>query len=157
MIRPVLAVVVATALLGTAMPVLDTVRSDVTETRLAAQGDRLDHTAAELAADSTAVAPDDPAARRTLTLTVPGRSLATARADVVAIGCPRAVLTDDSSPIDCSAALIYRVAGGTPVVQRVGADLETPSGPIRLPSGEHRIVLRYVERDSGPVVQATRG
>lgn len=158
MIRVVLAIVTATAVLGTTIPVLDAVRDDVTADRLAVQGDRLERTATALAADSTAVDPDEPAARRTLTLTVPGRSLATARADPVAIGCPSAVLTEDSPSSGCDAALVYGVAGEPPVVRRVrSVDVVTPNGPLRLSPGEHRLVLRYVERDGGPVVQVTRG
>lgn len=161
MIRAVLAAILAVALLGATMPALSDARTTNAHERIELQHDTIERAAHELATGSVPVREGDLAARRVVTIDVPGRSLVTAGVELLGIGCPRAVL--GTEPIaDCEPALVYRVDGGDPTVHRFpDVPLATPDGPVVLDSGSHEVTLRYVlvESDGStePVVQLLRG
>ncbi|WP_058367242.1 DUF7311 family protein [Haloparvum sedimenti] len=71
MIRAVLAAATAVALLAAAGPALADARAETTADRIATAGERLDRAAADLAADSAAARPGEPAARRTVRVRIP--------------------------------------------------------------------------------------
>lgn len=96
MIRAVLAVVVATALLGTAAPALSEARGTLTAEAVVAETRSLERTAADLTA--TAAAVDDPtlAAGRTTTFDRP-QGVSRVPLDVLAIGAPSDVLAGSTT------------------------------------------------------------
>jgi len=127
-IRAVLAVALAAALLSASLPAVDAAAADRTAAALDRDIDRLGHAGASLLAD------DDPGARRVVTLTLPGASLTAAGVDSLSIGCkPRCTVR-------------YTLDGGASRTRRLPFSLTTPDGPIRLASpGEHRLILRLVD------------
>lgn len=138
MIRVVLAVVAATALLTASLPAVKEARADRTASQMDRVGTRLgDASESLLAADDA-----DAGARRVLTLTLPARSLTRAGVDRFAFGC---------TP-DC--VLEYRLSGGRTSHRVLGSDsLATPDGAIAFSRpGEHRLMLRVVRIDGRRVV-----
>lgn len=178
MIRLALIVLVSAALLAVALPALDDARTTTTVERLDAEGERIERTAAALAAGSVAV--DDPtlAARSTVRVTAPS-GLAAARIERLVIGDPTDI-TDgadfrpadaDTDPADVSihddrvapdVALVYRLADGrqrtVPIHPSSGTvSVRVVDGPIELRTGGHsRIELRLVDESASPTIRIVR-
>ncbi len=168
MLRAVLAVVLAVALLGAAFPAVETARVERSATL--AEG--------ELAAFETAardlVGTEDPApdprraARRTVTVDVPTTSFTTARVTFVAVGGvpDRGAAGGPDRPAKAAdgAVIAYRLDGTThrrqlPVAVRVlgpDGDLRPAGEPLVL-RGPARVTLLLLERDGDPVVAVTDG
>lgn len=157
MIRAVLAVLVAVALLAPTMPALSDARAQTTHQKLAGIAAELTRTANELEAGSTAVDDRELAARTTLQLTLPA-GFDAAPVETAAIGCPAAVLSDERDPPPgCTAALAYRLRGGEASVHEFpGVEVRTPEGPVRLSNTPVRLELRYVRVDDVAIVEVTR-
>lgn len=146
MIRTVLAVVLAAALLSISLPAVDAAAAE----RTAAQ---MDGAVDDIAAAATDLTADDPgptrrlAPRRVVDVRLPERSLTTARV--------RHLTVDGGG--DGPARISYALGGRTPNSHRVEAPIVTPTGPIVLRApGKHTLVLRYVRRDDDPVVLVDR-
>ncbi|PSP76085.1 hypothetical protein BRC81_13880 [Halobacteriales archaeon QS_1_68_20] len=160
MLRVVLAVLLAVALLGVTVPAVEDARVERSAT--IAEG--------ELAAFETAVqdlvATEDPApdaeraARRTLTLDVPTRTFTTARVAFVALGG----LPDRTIEPVAGTVIAYQLQGTTytrrlPVPVRVlepDGDLG-PAGEPLVVRGTTRVTLLLLERGGDPVVAVTDG
>mgnify|MGYP000438608642 CR=1 FL=1 len=161
MLRLVLAVALAVALVAAATPALDDARATRTERLAERELDRIEAAATTLASE------DAPGARRTLAVSLPDRSPTTAALDVVAIGgVPdeesvqgQSVRANDSAERDVMA---FRVAGAPRHVRRVGTDLrvvrdgavaESDATALVLRGGEsYAVTLRLVRLDGRPTV-----
>ncbi|MFW5917551.1 MAG: DUF7311 family protein [Halorubrum sp.] len=154
MIRVVLTVAVAVALLAASLPALETARTETTADRLDAEGDRVERAVAGVVAGSVAVEDPALAARTTTTVRAPS-GIAAAPVDRFAIA---EVERDEGGS---TAALRYRIDGGSdrtvPVApEAVPATVETADGPIALRTrGESRIAFRFVDDDE-PTVRIER-
>jgi hypothetical protein len=123
-IRVVLGVALAVALVAVTTPALEDARADRTERLTARELDRVGVAAEELAREEA------PGARRTLTLSLPGDSATEAPLSFVALG---GVPDNSSATVTDTAArdlLVFRVAGGRRHVRRVEADLRVVRGGI---------------------------
>lgn len=171
MIRVVLTVLVAVALLGAAMPALEDARAGTTAERLGTEGDRIERVAAAIAAGSVAVPERELAARRSIVVRAPG-GFAAARIDRLAlidgervrnVTDGRRMDTDvaDGTVTDGAVALVYRTRGDSPRALTVSpptdaVDIAVVDGPIELrTSGESRLELGFVDR-GGPTVEIVR-
>jgi len=137
-LRVVVAVLLAVAVLGTSLPAVDAARVEAADT----------HLHGELTAVRTAVADllvrDDPAsgpgARRVVTVDVPGRSWGHAETERVALG---------------GGVLAWRVDGGRRHTLRAPGRLRVADGSavlvLRRP-GQHRLTLALARDERGPVV-----
>jgi hypothetical protein len=155
-LRLVLGVALAVALVAAATPALDDARATRTERLTERELDRV------AAAATTLASEDAPGARRTLTVSLPGRSPTAAPLDVVAVGgVPenesaqgRSVRTVDSAERD---VLVFQVAGAPRQVRRVGTDLrvvrdgetdQSDAAALVLRGGEtYAVTLRLVRLD----------
>lgn len=157
MIRAVLAVLVALALLATAMPALSDARIQTSHEQFGSIAADVTGTASALQSGSTAVTDRALAARTTLRLRLPS-GFDVAPVETAAIGCPTAVLGDQRNPPpDCEAALAYRLRSDEPTVRPFpGVEVRTPAGAVRLSEAPVRVELRYVRVDGGAVVEVTR-
>ncbi|MWV66077.1 hypothetical protein GRS48_14795 [Halorubrum sp. JWXQ-INN 858] len=167
MIRAVLAVLVAVALLGVALPVLDDTRSATTTDRLDTGIERVEREAAALAAGSVAVADPTLAARTTVTVTVP-TGLTAARVDRAVLGDPARIrgraADAPATPVASDppdVALGYRIAGEdlrvVPLSSSTLPPLRVVDGPIRLrTAGDTRLRLRLVDHDGDRAVRIAR-
>lgn len=157
MIRVVLTVLVAVALLSTAMPALESARTATTAERLDTEGERVERAVSGVVSGSVAVSDRSLAARTTTTVRAP--------TGVTAAPIDRLALVDDGVPrngaSERGAALRYRLGGGpdrfvTVVPPTLGARVVVIDGPLDLrTSGESRVELRYVDAD-GPAVELSR-
>lgn len=185
MIRAVLAVATAVALLAVSGPALADARADTTADRVATAGERLDRAAADLAADSTAVRPGEPAARRTVSLSIPD-GFAAASVAFVGIGSPSALRdagggsassgggeesppdttdearngtgphTRETRDVNATTALGYRIRG-KPLRTVPLPNVATREGEmLRLGPGAVRVRLRSVRIDGTPSIVASR-
>lgn len=84
MIRVVLTVLIAVALMGVAMPALEDARTGTTVERVGTEGDRIERVAAAIAAGSVAVPERSLAARRSIVVRAPS-GFAAARIDRLAL------------------------------------------------------------------------
>ncbi|UPV73320.1 hypothetical protein M0R89_12275 [Halorussus limi] len=156
MLRLVLGVALAAALVAAVTPALDGARATRTE-RLAER--ELDRVAA---AATTLAAEDAPGARRTLTVSLPARSPTSAPLAVVALGgVPDGELPEgDPSAVTDSAerdVFAFRVADAPRQVRRVGTDLravrdgavaESDAAVLVLRGGKtYKVTLRLVPLD----------
>jgi hypothetical protein len=145
-IRVALAVLLATALLGAAMPTVDDARVAATDRALGADLSRLGTAAETLAARHDAVRPGAGPARRTVRLVVPGGSWGRARATVTVETAPG------------GGRLAWQGRGDPPRTLRVDVELrvwrdgEVVAGELRLGTGDHRLVLSLVRVDGRPTV-----
>jgi hypothetical protein len=151
-IRVVLTVLVAVALLAASMPAVETARTATTADRIGAEADRLERAIGGVVAGSVPVS--DPAMAAGTTVLVRVRTgFAAADVDRVALvespGRPGAV------------ALSYRIDDRPERTFRVGTGpaetaVDLVGGPIELrPGGANRIRVRYVD-DEGPTVRIRR-
>jgi hypothetical protein len=149
-IRVVLAVLLAAALLGAATPAIEDARVAATDRALGADLSRVGTAAETLAARHDAVRPGVGPARRTVRLVVPGRSWGRARATVT-------VGTEPSG-----GRLEWQVGNRPSRTRRIDVELgvwrdgEVVAGELRLGPGDHRLVLSLVRIDGRPAV-AVRG
>lgn len=136
MIRTLLSVALAAALLAASLPAIESAAADRTAAALDRDIDRIERAGASLLAD------DDPGARRVVTVRLPAASLGSAGVDAFTIDCqPR-----------CTAR--YRLDDAGSRTRRLSFPLTTPDGPVRLGrAGDHRLTLRLVRSDAGRVVE----
>jgi hypothetical protein len=149
-LRYVLAVVVATAILAVSLPALDAARIDRSEAAVDAELDSVVDRVERFVAEETAVPPDVAGARTVVTLNLPVRSWSAAGVDHVTLG-------RSSSG---HARFAWSVAGGRRHTRRVpdirlalAADAQTI---VFSSGGRHRLRLRLVRYDGEPVVVASR-
>ncbi len=135
MIRALLAVVLAAALLSASLPAVESAAADRTASALDREVDRIERAGASLLAE------DDPGGRRVLSVSLPGGSLVAAGVDSLTIRCrPNCVVR-------------YALDTGAVRTRRLDARFVTPDGPVQFGTpGDHRLVLRLAEGDEGPIV-----
>ncbi|GAA0548739.1 hypothetical protein ABNG02_07235 [Halorubrum ejinorense] len=152
MIRVVLTVLVAVALLTASMPAVETARVTTTADRLGAEANELERAIGGLAAGSTPVDDPEMAARTTVLVRVPSGFTAAAVERVALVETPER---------PSAVALAYRVDGRPKRVLRVGTgpasvEVDLVGAPIELrPSGVSRVRVRYVD-DGGPTIRIDR-
>ncbi len=135
MIRALLAVSLAAALLAVSLPAVEAAAADRTAAALDRDVNRLER------AGESLLAADDPGARRVLTVTLPTNSL-------LAVGVERFV-------VDCDPAcgVRYSLRNGATRTRRLSLPLVTPDGPVRFGTpGDHRLRLGLARGDGGRVV-----
>ncbi|GAB7094900.1 hypothetical protein JCM30237_20530 [Halolamina litorea] len=136
MIRVLLAVALAAALFGAAVPAVESAATDRTRASLDRDLDRLARAGHSLLAE------DDPGARRTVRITLPGASLTAAGVERFAVGCRS------------NCAVRYTLDGGGSRTYRLALPLTTADGPIRFGTpGEYRLTLTLVDGVDGRVVR----
>jgi hypothetical protein len=159
-IRIVLTVLLAVALLGVAMPALEDARRGATVERLDAETTRLERAAGGLAASSVAVGDPDLAARTSLVVVAP-TGFAAAPVDRLALVDPERTDVATERRVSDGVVLVYRVRHGSvrrlpiaPPTDAIGIALR--DGPIELdPDGGSTLELRLVD-DDGPTVRIGR-
>lgn len=159
MIRAVLTVALALALVGASMPAIESVRADRTATVLGSGIDDIRRAAAALVDHEAPTETGVSGARRVVTLDLPESSWTAVGVDAVVIR------GDDGADSDVSFATVeYTLDTGRTDRVRLDVPLRTPGGPLLLGGGqsnERRLVLTLVRTDSDPdpdpVVVATRG
>lgn len=135
MIRVVLAVALAAALLSASLPAVESAATDRTAAALDRDADRIRAAGASLLAD------DDAGARRVTTVSLPTSTLTAAGVD--------------SFTVDCrpGCAVRYTLASGASRTRRLPFPLATPDGPVALSRpGEHRLTLGLASGGDGRVV-----
>jgi len=156
-IRVVLTVLIAVALLAASLPALEDARAATTAERLDTEAERVERAVGGVVSGSVAVEDPSLAARTTTTVRAPS--------GVTARSVERLALVDRGASADTGGrdrvALRYRLDGGpegvVPVVPSalpadvtvVGEELDLRTG------GESRIELRFVD-DDGPTVEIMR-
>ncbi|QAU13098.1 hypothetical protein EKH57_10410 [Halorubrum sp. BOL3-1] len=152
MIRVVLTVLVAVALLTASMPAIETARTATTTERLGAEADRLERAVGGVVAGSAPVSDPATAARTTVLVRAP-TGFAAAELDRVA-------LVEPSDRPD-GVALAYRIDGPPERSFRIGTGpaetaVDLVDAPIELrPGGASRVRVRYVD-DDGPTLRISR-
>lgn len=154
MIRVVLTVLVAVALLATTMPALEDAQTATAAERLETESDRIERAVGGLVSGSMSVSDPSLAARTTVTVRAPS-GVAAPQIDRLALIGP------ERSGTESGAALRYRIDGRQSRTRAIApesapAAVEVVDGPIALRTqGESRLALRLVD-DNGPTVQITR-
>ncbi|KOX95777.1 MULTISPECIES: hypothetical protein [Halorubrum] len=151
MIRVVLTVLVAVALLAASMPAVETARTATTAERLGAETDRLERAIGGVVSESAPVGDPAMAAGTTVLVRVP-TGFAAAETDGVALV--------ESAEGPGGVALAYRIDGGPRRTLRVGTGpaetaVDLVGGPVELRPGPNRVRIRYVD-DGGPTVRIGR-
>lgn len=157
MIRVVLTVLVAVALLATSLPALENARTATTVERLDTEAERVERAVGGVVSGSVAVEDPSLAARTTTTVRVPS--------GVTAAPIERIALVDGGGPAGAEGpehvSLRYRLDGGPDRVVSVvptalPASVTVVGEEVVLrTSGESRIQLRLVD-DDGPTVEIAR-
>ena len=153
MIRVVITVLVAVALLATAMPALEDARTATTADRLDAEANRVERAVGGLVSGSVSVSDPSLAARTTVTVDVPS-GFGAAPIDRVAVA-------DAGGDSEADVSLRYRIDGeperSVPIVPGGAAStVAVDGGAVALrPGGESRLALRFVD-DGGPTVRIAR-
>ena len=167
-IRVVLTVLVAVALLAAATPALEDARATTTAERLDTEVNRVERAVGGLVAGSVSVADPSLAARTTVIVRVPS-GFGAAPVDGVALVETDAVGSTEAAEAnvtgagaaDADVALRYRIDGGpertVPIAPGVAdATVAVDGGAIALrPGGESRLLFRFVD-DGGPTVRVAR-
>ena len=175
MIRVVLTVLVAVALLAASLPALESARGTTTAERLDSEHDRIERAVASVTAESVAVTDPTLAARTTITVRAPS-GLTAASVDRLALVDTTAHTTDSGDTADVSetdtapsasssagtnAALQYQIDGGpdrtvsiTPDTTVATVDIGDEVIELR-PNGRSQLELRFVD-DNGPTVRISR-
>ncbi|MEF8781870.1 MAG: hypothetical protein V5A39_03095 [Haloarculaceae archaeon] len=152
MLRVVVAVALAAALLGASMPAVDAARVDNAEARVGAEIEGLARTAERLQKRNDPSPPGVPGARRTVTLHMPGPSWGSASLDYLSI--PGSAARPGASD---HTTVTWRVQGGRRVTRRLSVPLSGPGTGLTIQGGgSRRIVLELTRRDGEPVVLARR-
>lgn len=150
MIRVVLTVIIAVALLAASLPALETARVTTTTEQLEAEGDRIKRAVGSTVSGSMAVDSRSLAARTGITVRAPVGFTA-ASIDRLAL-----VTVDQSTTV-----LRYQITGGAersvPVVpSTLTVPVTVAGGTIELrPNGETRLECRFID-DDGPTVEIAR-
>ncbi|QZP39152.1 DUF7311 family protein [Halobaculum magnesiiphilum] len=142
MIRVVLAVVMATALCAASLPAVETARVERTTAALDRVPERIDRAAlSTLAAEPArrSATGSAPTARRVVSFSVPGGSLAAARVRALAL-CSGDELG--------TAVFVHAVGDGAPSRTALSAPYDLPAGGIAL-DGRQRVSLSLVPVGSG--------
>lgn len=141
MLRVVIAVSIALAIVGLAYPAIDDARTVRTERAVRRELAAVVEAVTELVGDETAVPLGDRGARRAVSMRLPRPSLTSASIEYVAIGGT----PDDRSVRDTAAedVIAYKVEGGRRRLLRVDADLRI---------AERRDGDWHVRDDSDPLV-----
>lgn len=146
--RAVLAVLLASALLGATLPALDDARRERASMTVAEQAETLERTARRLARTDDPTA--DAGARRIVTLSLPASDRTTAAVDRLSVG---------PASGDAGGRIRWHVRGGsTHEAMLSGPRLGTTDGePLALDGpGRHRLVLALDGRPDSPVVTVRR-
>lgn len=146
MIRLLLAVVLASALLAASLPAIDDARRERTVARLDRAIDRLRDAAAAIRTDDPARDPSL-APRRVVRVRLTDRSWTTGQVDALRI--------DGRGP-DRTARVSYRLRGGRSISRRIDAPIETPEPVVLRGRGVHRLALRFLLRGDRPVAVLRR-
>lgn len=160
MIRAVVAVVLASALLAASLPGIELAARERSEATLAADADRLRTAIADLRNRESAVG-STAGARRIVTVAIPARSRTAAGGSTLALG---GVPGRSSSGGESAVDLAWRVADGAVTTRRLPGvavvhyrDGRVQDGPLVLRSpGEHRIALTRIERDGEALIGVRR-
>ncbi|QKY21602.1 hypothetical protein B4589_014915 [Halolamina sp. CBA1230] len=135
MIRALLAVALAAALLAASFPAVESAAADRTAAGLDRDVGRLERAGASL------LAADDPGARRVVTVSIPAGSLVAVGVDTFAVGCEPAC------------AVRYTLQNDATRTRRLTLPLALPDGTVRFGTpGEHRLTLGLVDGDDGRAV-----
>lgn len=157
MIRAILAVCLAVALLGVTLPAIEDASRDHSARLADAELTRLRATLTDLAATDDALPADSPGARRLVTLRMPTPDLTAAPIAYLAVG---GVPDSDSRTGSDTAPdrLAYRLEGGQPRTIPVPVDLRTVDGdPLVFRSADrHRLRCRLLADDAGVGVHVER-
>lgn len=162
MIRLVVGILLATALLGTTVHALGDAARDHGNAQAERAATELTTAAADLRDRETAVPAGEAGARRVVTVRLPADGVATAPVEYLAVGGRPDAGTTARSP-----AVAWRVAGGheqtrhVTGVRVVGAGRDDDSIPtdgvlVLEAPGTHRLVLTLVERDGHETVVVRR-
>lgn len=148
MLRVVVAVALATALLGAALPVVETARVDHAAGRVDAEIRDLAGAATRLAERNDPAPPGIEGARRPVTLHAPGPSWAAASLAYLTVPAP--------SSDHPHGVVRYRVEGGPERTRVVSAPLVGPEGGLTLSGGGSRRVVLELDRWQGESVVVVR-
>lgn len=152
MLRVVVAIALAAALLGASMPAVDTARIDHAEARMAAEVDGLAATAERLQERNDPAPPGVPGARREVRLHLPGPSWGSASLDYLSI--PGAVTGSRGANYT---EVTWRVEGGRRTTRKLPVRLVGPGDGLTVEGGGSRqVVLELTRRDEGPAVLVRR-
>lgn len=145
MIRLVVGVVLAAALLAASLPAIEDARVDRTNAQVETTTSRLRVAAASLLATDAAVV--GPGARRVVTVRLPDRTLTSAAVRSFVVRC---------RPF-CTVVVDFE-GGHRRTFRLDDLPFRTPAGPIRLDDpGPHRLVLGLRPAADGPVVTVRVG
>ncbi|WP_276300570.1 DUF7311 family protein [Halorussus lipolyticus] len=136
MIRVVLGVALAVALVAVTTPALEDARESRSELLAERELGRVEAVIEELAREEA------PGARRTLTLSLPGDSPTEASLSFVALGGVPGNSSATATDTAEGDLLVFRVAGGPRHVRRVAADLRVVSEDARSAVDSRALVLR---------------
>lgn len=163
MLRAVLAVALAVALLAASLPAVDRARRDHADSQVRGQLERLATAARTLAARNDPVPVGNAGATRTVTLRLPARGWRSAGVAYVAIGGVPGNVTTDTPDGD---VLAWRLAGGpTRVVRVEDVAVHTVADGRVAPDGRplvvhepgrHRVELSLVRHRGRPLVLVRR-
>jgi hypothetical protein len=157
-IRVVLAVLLAAALMGASFPAVDSARETAAADAAERNADTLTDAARSIVADSDPSAPGVPGARTTVRVGFPEASFANAGLDYLAVGGhPNRTLERDTPESD---VLVYKVPGRPPRIRPLPYDVRAgpaanDSTPLLL-RGDTELRLGYVRTDAGPAVTVSR-
>jgi hypothetical protein len=150
MLRVVVAVTLAVALLGVAMPTVETARVEHADARVAAEVDELIATATLLAERNDPPPAGIRGARRTVALYLPGPSWSTERLESLVVPGPA-----DSAP---RGTIRWQVAGGHESTRYAPVPLVGPKdGFVVQSGGRQEVVLELVSRDGRQIVLVRHG
>jgi hypothetical protein len=160
MLRVVVAVVLASALLAASLPGMELAAHERSEATLTAEADRLRTAIADLRHRESAVATGT-GARRVVTVEIPARSRTAAGVAALALGgVPGRGGPDERTAAD----LAWRVDGGEVATRRLPGvrvvhyrDGRVVDEPLVLEApGDHRLALTRIERDGERLIAVRR-
>lgn len=141
MLRVVLAVLTATALLGIATPAVQSARIDHADARIVAELEELERAGRALSDRNDArYADGEPGARRVITVTLPERTWGRAGTEFLRLPSPNTSLGATRGTVRRAT---WRVMGGAVHRRRLlSGELVGPPDGLELGPGDHRLVLR---------------
>jgi hypothetical protein len=151
MLRVVVAVALAVALLGVAMPAVDSARVDHADARVATALDRLAATAERLRARNDPSPPGTAGARRMITLHLPGPSWASARLETLSVPATTAGRGPSGR-----GTVTWRVEGGGRRTRVLSAPVVGPDGGLTVRGGGSRQLVVELVREGGRAVVRIR-